>query len=171
MTDSQRGGRIPLGAPELPGTLNEVVARIRTSPRFAEVRIAVVTVIDAASGARVQTDQTSTAWVNRSEDVTLAVGDRVWLVKTGSAYIVAGRLSGEPSGPMIGTVTNWARATPPAGWFLCNGAVVSRSTYSTLFGVTGTAYGAGDGSTTFALPSISPLSASTGTVPYIIRAL
>jgi microcystin-dependent protein len=35
---------------------------------------------------------------------------------------------------------------------LCNGAAVSRSTYSALFAVLGTAYGSGDGSTTFNVP-------------------
>ena len=42
----------------------------------------------------------------------------------------------------------------PEGWLLCNGATVSRSTYSRLFAKIGTKYGAGDGSTTFALPNL-----------------
>jgi microcystin-dependent protein len=37
---------------------------------------------------------------------------------------------------------------------VCDGSAVSRSTYSGLFGVLGTAYGAGDGSTTFNLPNL-----------------
>lgn len=44
--------------------------------------------------------------------------------------------------------------TPPEGWLLCNGQPVSRSTYSALFSVIGTKYGAGDGSTTFNLPNL-----------------
>ena len=40
----------------------------------------------------------------------------------------------------------------PAGWLLCNGAAVSRTTYATLFLAIGTAWGAGDGSTTFNVP-------------------
>lgn len=163
--------KIVLGQPKLPGTLSGVVAQIKDGPKYAEIRIGIVTAIDTASGARLQTDATSEAWVNRSEDLAVAVGDRVWLLKQGAAYIVAGRLSGEPSGPMIGHVMLWARSTPPLGWLLCNGAAVSRTTYSTLFGVTGTAYGTGDGSTTFNLPALSAVAASTGTVPYIIRAL
>ena len=39
-----------------------------------------------------------------------------------------------------------------AGWLLCDGRPVSRSTYLTLFNKIGTAYGIGDGSTTFNLP-------------------
>jgi microcystin-dependent protein len=45
-----------------------------------------------------------------------------------------------------------ARPAPSAGWLLCDGAAVSRTTYSALFQAIGTAYGAGDGSTTFNLP-------------------
>lgn len=37
---------------------------------------------------------------------------------------------------------------------LCNGALVSRTTYAALFAVIGTVYGEGDGSTTFALPDL-----------------
>jgi microcystin-dependent protein len=45
-----------------------------------------------------------------------------------------------------------ARTTPSAGWLLCDGSAVSRTTYSALFAAIGTAYGAGDGTTTFSLP-------------------
>lgn len=40
----------------------------------------------------------------------------------------------------------------PTGWLYCDGSPVSRATYSTLFAVIGTRYGAGDGATTFNLP-------------------
>lgn len=55
-----------------------------------------------------------------------------------------------------GSLTMWAGAvaSPPTGWLACNGANVSRSTYSALFAVVGTAWGAGDGSTTFTLPNL-----------------
>jgi len=42
--------------------------------------------------------------------------------------------------------------TPPAGWLLCDGRAVSRTTYAALFGAIGTTAGAGDGATTFNLP-------------------
>ena len=45
-------------------------------------------------------------------------------------------------------------STIPSGWLLCNGAVVSRSTFSNLFTKIGTTYGMGDGSTTFNLPDL-----------------
>lgn len=43
-------------------------------------------------------------------------------------------------------------ANPPTGWLKCNGATVSRTTYSALFSAIGTTYGSGNGSTTFHLP-------------------
>lgn len=42
----------------------------------------------------------------------------------------------------------------PAGWLLCDGTAVSRTTYADLFTVIGTTYGVGDGSTTFTLPDL-----------------
>jgi microcystin-dependent protein len=42
----------------------------------------------------------------------------------------------------------------PSGWLRCDGAAVSRSTYSALFAAIGTTYGVGDGSTTFNLPDL-----------------
>jgi microcystin-dependent protein len=40
------------------------------------------------------------------------------------------------------------------GYLKCDGSLVSRTTFSRLFGVIGTTYGNGDGSTTFALPDL-----------------
>ena len=51
-----------------------------------------------------------------------------------------------------GTIVSYAGASIPSGWLLCNGANVSRTTYANLFRAIGTKWGAGDGSTTFALP-------------------
>jgi len=56
---------------------------------------------------------------------------------------------------LTGTVLSWAgTGAVPAGYLKCDGSTVSRTTYSALFGVIGTTYGAGDGSTTFRLPDI-----------------
>jgi microcystin-dependent protein len=56
--------------------------------------------------------------------------------------------------PPIGSLIPYAGSAAPDGWLLADGAEVSRTTYSDLFAVIGTTYGAGDGSTTFALPSL-----------------
>lgn len=60
-----------------------------------------------------------------------------------------------------------AHGTVPTGWLLCNGAAVSRTTYSALFAVIGTTYGVGNGSTTFNVPNFLlriPIGTSAGIV-------
>ena len=47
-----------------------------------------------------------------------------------------------------------ANASKPAGYLLCDGSQVSRSTYSALFSLVSTTYGSGDGSSTFNLPNL-----------------
>lgn len=51
-----------------------------------------------------------------------------------------------------GTMISFPSSNIPSGWLLCDGTAVSRTTYAPLFTAIGTTYGAGDGSTTFALP-------------------
>lgn len=54
-----------------------------------------------------------------------------------------------------GMILPWAAALAdiPTGYLGCDGAAVSRSTYSALFALVGTTHGAGDGSSTFNLPN------------------
>ena len=52
------------------------------------------------------------------------------------------------------TVVPWTDSSVPSGFLECNGAAVSRSTYSALFAIIGTTYGAGDGSSTFNVPDL-----------------
>ena len=61
-------------------------------------------------------------------------------------------LSTQESGFKPGDIKPWPVTVAPAGWVKANGALVSRSAYAALFEVIGTTFGAGDGSTTFALP-------------------
>jgi microcystin-dependent protein len=59
-------------------------------------------------------------------------------------------VGGVPSG----AVEAFAMNTAPSGWLACNGAAISRSTYSALFTAIGTTFGTGDGSTTFNIPDV-----------------
>ena len=52
------------------------------------------------------------------------------------------------------TIVPWSSASVPTGFLECNGQTVSRSTYSALFAIVGTTYGAGDGSSTFLVPDL-----------------
>jgi microcystin-dependent protein len=77
--------------------------------------------------------------------------DHLILTTRDGTDIDAGHVTGV--GP-IGTISMFAGTTPPATHLLCDGSAVSRATYSALFGVIGTMYGAGDGSTTFNVPNL-----------------
>ena len=57
-------------------------------------------------------------------------------------------------GVNTGIIIPWSSASVPSGFLQCDGSNVSRSTYSALFAVIGTVYGAGDGSSTFGLPDL-----------------
>ena len=67
----------------------------------------------------------------------------------GSAWIVP-----VASSVPTGSLNPFAGSAAPTGWLLCDGSAVNRVTYAALFAVTSTAYGAGDGSTTFNVPDL-----------------
>ena len=53
-----------------------------------------------------------------------------------------------------GTIIYAGMTTAPTGFLECNGTAVSRTTYAGLFAAIGTTWGAGDGSSTFAIPEL-----------------
>ena len=55
----------------------------------------------------------------------------------------------------VGTIKPWGKATAPAGYVLCDGSAISRTTFADLFAVIGTTYGTGDNSTTFNVPNLT----------------
>lgn len=90
-------------------------------------------------------------------------------VKIGKAYLGTDLVytSAQPPAPtsIPGLIEPFAGTTVPAGYLLCDGSAVSRIDYATLFEVIGTAFGDGDGSTTFNLPDLGgrvPLGVSQG---------
>ena len=87
------------------------------------------------------------------------------VVKVGSNISVADGVISVPEATEIVPGVDWRRS--PIGSIIiypvndvpdhcleCNGAEISRETYSDLFAVLGTTYGAGDGSTTFQIPDL-----------------
>jgi|AGTN01.1.fsa_nt_gi Microcystin-dependent protein len=72
----------------------------------------------------------------------LRLARRVKRIKTASSE----RITGE--------MLLWPGSAAPQGWLLCNGTAVSRTAYAALYAVIGTAYGSGDGGTTFNLPDL-----------------
>ena len=64
-------------------------------------------------------------------------------------------------------VKPWAAPALPDTWLPCDGRYLPRADYPELFAAIATAYGVGDGATTFALPDLRP-SLDAPVVPYIL---
>lgn len=54
-----------------------------------------------------------------------------------------------------GVILPYGGVSAPSGFLICDGSAVSRTTYTNLFAVIGTRYGAGNGSTTFNVPKLN----------------
>jgi microcystin-dependent protein len=89
------------------------------------------------------------------------------VIEAGDNVTVSG--SGSPNSPYVisaaegggagtdlppGVTVPYGGTVAPAGYLLCQGQAVSRATFANLFGVVGTRFGAGDGSTTFNVPNM-----------------
>jgi microcystin-dependent protein len=70
---------------------------------------------------------------------------------TGDLVTAAELNSQSPSGAIV----MFGGAVSPSGWLLCDGAAVSRTTYSGLWAAIGDAWGVGDGTSTFNLPNMT----------------
>lgn len=68
------------------------------------------------------------------------------LIALASVASVPAAFSGDIKISAVGAV--------PTGWLACNGAAVSRATYSSLFTAIGVTFGVGDGVATFNLPDL-----------------
>ena len=90
----------------------------------------------------------------------------VSLATTNDVLSAIGTLSGGSSMP-VGSVIAFGASTAPTGWLLTDGSTISRTTYSGLFAVIGEDFGAGNGSTTFELPSYN--NSGSGPQKYIIK--
>jgi microcystin-dependent protein len=79
------------------------------------------------------------------------------ILKVGTGVTAWSSLQGislATGGGAPGIISQFAGSTAPAGYLLCDGAAVSRTTYSSLFATIGTTYGVGNNTTTFNLPNL-----------------
>ena len=84
-----------------------------------------------------------------SGDISVPVDDGIQSYRITMAQIM------EWIRPMpVGSLLPFAGTAAPDGFLLCAGQAVSRATYAALFAIISTAYGAGDGTTTFNLPDL-----------------
>ncbi len=101
--------------------------------------------------------------------ITVGTGEPPATGTPGSIYIkLGGGAMISSSSTPIGTITAYGGSTAPSGWLLCDGSEVSRVEYSLLFDAIGTAYGDGDGSTTFNLPSMAGRTAIGSSASHVL---
>lgn len=89
-------------------------------------------------------------------------GDNLILQTRDGTEIDAGSVRGEKgdtgeTGPGVlvpGIISMFGGNSAPAGYLLCDGSAVSRTTYAALFAELGTIWGAGDGTNSFNLPNL-----------------
>lgn len=110
------------------------------------------------SGVIVDADVNASAAIALSKLATGALPSGITVASTNivNGTIVLGDLAAALQEFLVpvGSINAWSTNTAPAGWQLCDGTAVSRTTYAALFAVIGETYGAGDGSTTFNLPNL-----------------
>ncbi|HEY8212163.1 MAG TPA: phage tail protein [Myxococcaceae bacterium] len=119
--------------------------------------IAVKSGLDAnGNGTLDAAEVTQTNYVcNGALDTPAQVLAKIVTVDGNGSGLDADLLQGQPLNlvaPPTGTVVAFAGTTVPAGWLLCNGQQVSRTTFAALFTAIGIVHGPGDGINTFTVP-------------------
>jgi microcystin-dependent protein len=102
--------------------------------------------VNAEEAARILADTNLQTGYTNADSAHVAAPD------PHAQYLTAAE--GDAAYKFIGEVTMWAGIAAPLGWLTCDGAAISRSTYSALFNVIGTNFGVGDGVNTFNLPDL-----------------
>lgn len=121
-------------------TVTQIVdADISASAAISDTKLATIATAGKVSGSAITSGNISTSGnITTSGSVSAAT-----FAGAGASFLV-------PTGAVIPFPINLV----PNGWLAANGAAVSRTTYAALFAYLGTTFGAGDGSTTFALPDL-----------------
>lgn len=126
--------------------LRAAATNTTTTPTFALNSTGAKTIVKGTGTAVAASDIVGAGhWLQLQYDSTLTK----WVLLNPSGGISGGGGGGQP-----GDVFWTARSTAPTGSLKANGALVSRTTYASLFAAIGTTFGVGDGSTTFGLPDV-----------------
>jgi hypothetical protein len=120
--------------------------------------------LTADSDAKIATQKAVKAYVDTGGGTANASVTVKGLVEEATAAEVAAgtatggtgaRLFVNPSNLLPpGIIMQYAGATAPSAWLVCDGSAVSRATYASLFTAIGTTYGVGDGASTFNIPDL-----------------
>lgn len=115
--------------------------------------------IETSATADQSDSEIETAYNNQVSVVSQAEAEagtattvRRWTAQRVAQAIAA--LASSGGGAPSGSISAYGGASAPTDWLLCDGSAVSRTTYADLFTAIGTAFGVGDGSTTFNLPDL-----------------
>lgn len=111
--------------------------------------------LDTVDTAQIENDAvTEEKLANDSITENKIADDAVTTNKINNGAVTSEKLASDviPQGVPAGAVQWFAATTAPAGWLVCDGSAVSRTTYAGLFSVIGTTFGSGNNSTTFNLP-------------------
>lgn len=114
--------------------------------------------------ANLNSDKVETSVIDTDTALAANSDSKVPSQKAVKTYIDA--TAGQTFLVPTGAILPYGGSAAPDNFLLCDGTAVSRATYSTLFGVIGTDYGIGNGSTTFNLPDLRGrviVGAGTGT--------
>lgn len=122
-----------------------------------------IEVVDTASPKRI-TDRTGTSSIGFQAIPAVDGGIPLSMLAPDTS------LPDDPIPPTLftyvsGDIKMTAVTAAPTGWLLCDGAAVSRTTYSKLFAAISTTYGTGNGSSTFNVPDLrsrTPMGAGQG---------
>jgi microcystin-dependent protein len=150
----------------VPAVGNAATAFVQNSTPFAAGQIVFIQAGDYFSVQSVNNTNNSMALVNQGypggapQGTVLPIGNNVSATGPQGPMGIVGPAG--PQGPQglvgvapTGAMFMWPTPTAPGGYLLCNGALVSRTTFAALFSIISTTFGAGDGSSTFALPDFS----------------
>jgi microcystin-dependent protein len=99
-------------------------------------------------------DSTLDKWVLGNPAMGLGVAAKGANADITSLSALTTPITGLQGGIPAGSVIHVAMSVAPSGYLKANGALISRTTYAALFAAIGVAFGAGDGTTTFALPDL-----------------
>ena len=152
---------IAVGDPSNP-RIDLIVARVQTTEYGDPTSTATIEVVQGTPGATPVAPTPSfsrylvLATVNVITGMSSLTADKV----------VASRVRAGLATVPTAAIMPYAGSAAPSGYLFCDGAAVSRVTYSALFSAIGTTYGSGDGTTTFNLPDLrgrAPIGVGTGT--------